>query len=182
MCCILDLCLLRSWPRICTSLRPGPARPGAAPRKFTVKTRIVFAPRHGRRACRDTPCAECSHFENLEIKTGGGALSFPVRVWVGESSVYITVENRRHSCQKTKAPGRGVQSRGRLILDDFSIICLVQSNISNNANFAPVIIDIQAEKVAANAAQLLIALLEDRPVDNSHILIPPKLIIGQNEP
>ena len=71
-----------------------------------------------------------------------------------------------------------VQSRGLRIPDDFSIICLVQSNISNNANFAPVIIDIQAEKVAAKAAQLLIDLLEDRPIDNSHILIPPKLIIG----
>ena len=73
---------------------------------------------------------------------------------------------------------RAVQSRGRRIPDDFSIICLVQSSTSNNANFAPVIIDIQAEKVAAEAAQLLIALLEDRPVNTPHILIPPRLITG----
>ena len=73
---------------------------------------------------------------------------------------------------------RAVQGRGRRIPDDFSIICLVQSNTSNYANFAPVIIDIQAEKMATEAIHLLIALLEDRPILEPQILIPPKLILA----
>ena len=40
------------------------------------------------------------------------------------------------------------------------------------------LIDIRAEEVASQAAKLLIAMLENQPVEQSQILIPPKIITG----
>jgi DNA-binding LacI/PurR family transcriptional regulator len=69
-----------------------------------------------------------------------------------------------------------VQNRGRLIPDEFSIICQEHSIISNLTTFLPSIIDIRAEEMATQAARLMIDLLEDNPITESQILIPPKLI------
>lgn len=71
---------------------------------------------------------------------------------------------------------RAIKARGIRIPDDFIIICLVQSQVSNSGDFAPVVIDIRAEEVAAKAAELMIAMLENQPIEQPQILIPPKLI------
>jgi DNA-binding LacI/PurR family transcriptional regulator len=72
---------------------------------------------------------------------------------------------------------RAIQASGLSIPDDFSIICLAQSAIPNLTNFSPTIIDIRAEDVAAQAAKLMIDLLEGHPILEPQILIPPNLIL-----
>jgi DNA-binding LacI/PurR family transcriptional regulator len=71
---------------------------------------------------------------------------------------------------------RAVQARGRRIPEDFSIICLAQSAIPNLTNFTPIIIDIRAEEAASRAAELMIAMLEGRSMDETQVLITPQLI------
>ena len=70
------------------------------------------------------------------------------------------------------------QSRGYRIPEDFSIISLETTILSDLAPFTPDLIDIRAEEVASKAAELLIAKLENQPVEQSQILIPPKIITG----
>jgi DNA-binding LacI/PurR family transcriptional regulator len=72
---------------------------------------------------------------------------------------------------------QALQNRGLQIPQDFGLICQEHSVISKLNSFAPTIIDIRAEEMAAQAAQFMIDLLEDRPIENSQMLFPPKLIL-----
>ena len=73
---------------------------------------------------------------------------------------------------------QAIKSRGYRIPEDFSIISLETTVLSDLAPFTPDLIDIRAEEVASQAAKLLIAMLENQPVEQSQILIPPKIITG----
>jgi DNA-binding LacI/PurR family transcriptional regulator len=71
---------------------------------------------------------------------------------------------------------QAVQNRGRNIPDSFSIICQEHSIIANLATFLPSIIDIRGDELSAQAAQMMIDLLENKPIAKSQVLIPPRLI------
>jgi len=73
---------------------------------------------------------------------------------------------------------QAIKSRGYRIPEDFSIISLETTVLSDLAPFTPDLIDIRAEEVASRAAKLLIAMLENQPVEQTQILIPPKIIPG----
>ena len=73
---------------------------------------------------------------------------------------------------------QAIKSRGYRIPEDFSVISLETTILSDLAPFTPDLIDIRAEEVASQAAKLLIAKLENQPVMQSQILIPPKIITG----
>lgn len=75
---------------------------------------------------------------------------------------------------------QAIQASGRRIPEDFSIICQEHSIISDLASFVPGIIDIRAGEMAAQAAQLMIDLLESKPISQHQVLIPPKLKLGEN--
>lgn len=72
---------------------------------------------------------------------------------------------------------QAVQKRGRRIPDDFSVICQEHSYISNLASFVPAVIDIAADEMAAQAAQLMIDLLEEREIEEPQRLIPSTLVL-----
>ncbi len=74
---------------------------------------------------------------------------------------------------------QAVQNLGRRIPEDFSIICQEHSIISDLASFVPTIIDIRAEEMAAEAAQLMIDLLEGKEISQRQILFSPKLILDE---
>lgn len=73
---------------------------------------------------------------------------------------------------------QAIQNRGRKIPGDFSIICQEHSIIANLATFLPSIIDIRGEELASQAAQMMIDLLENKPIAQPQVLILPKLISG----
>ena len=73
---------------------------------------------------------------------------------------------------------QAVQARGWSIPNDFSIICQEHSIIANLATFLPSIIDIRGYELASQAAQMMIDLLENKPIPQPQVLIPPKLIRG----
>ena len=73
-----------------------------------------------------------------------------------------------------------VQNRGRNVPDDFSIICQEHSIIANLATFLPSIIDIRGDELASQAAQMMIDMLENKPMSETQVLIPPKLVAGEN--
>jgi DNA-binding LacI/PurR family transcriptional regulator len=75
---------------------------------------------------------------------------------------------------------QAVQNRGRKIPGDFSIICQEHSVIANLATFLPSIIDIRGGELASQAAQMMIDLLENKPIAQPQVLIPPKLIRGNS--
>jgi DNA-binding LacI/PurR family transcriptional regulator len=68
-------------------------------------------------------------------------------------------------------------TRGRHVPDDFYIICQEHSIIADLPSFVPTIIDVQADKLTAEAARLLIEQLEGKEVNQTQILIPPKLTL-----
>ena len=76
---------------------------------------------------------------------------------------------------------RAVQAQGHHVPNDFSIICQEHSIISNLESFTPVVIDIAADEMAAQAAQLMIDQLEGNTIAQSQILYPSKLIISDRE-
>lgn len=76
---------------------------------------------------------------------------------------------------------RAVQSRGRQIPSDFSIICQEHSIISNLESFSPVVIDICADELAAQAAQLMINQLEGKTIAQPQLLVPSQLIISEGD-
>jgi DNA-binding LacI/PurR family transcriptional regulator len=73
----------------------------------------------------------------------------------------------------------GLQARGIRSPEDFAIICQEHSVISTLSSFAPSIIDIRADELTSYAAQMLIDILEGKPVAQPQLLIPPKLILGE---
>jgi DNA-binding LacI/PurR family transcriptional regulator len=76
---------------------------------------------------------------------------------------------------------KAVQSKGHHIPGDFSIICQEHSIISNLESFSPVVIDICADEMAAQAAQLMINQLEGKPIAQPQLLVPSKLIINERD-
>ncbi len=73
---------------------------------------------------------------------------------------------------------QAVQNAERKIPDDFYIICQEHSIISDLASFVPSTIDIRPDEMAAQAAHLMIDILENNTIAQPQILIPPKLILG----
>lgn len=76
---------------------------------------------------------------------------------------------------------KAVQSKGHHIPDDFSIICQEHSIISNLESFSPIVIDICADEMASQAAQLMIDQLEGKPIAQTQRLVPSKLIINERD-
>lgn len=75
---------------------------------------------------------------------------------------------------------QSIKARGFRIPEDFSVISLETSVLSDLAPFTPDLIDIRPEEVASQAAQLLIAQLEGhQPGQQTQILIPPRIITGR---
>jgi DNA-binding LacI/PurR family transcriptional regulator len=74
---------------------------------------------------------------------------------------------------------QAIQDLGKSMPDDFSIICQEHSIISELTSFSPAIIDIRADEMAAQAAQLMIDLLEGKDIAQQQILFPPKLVLGE---
>jgi DNA-binding LacI/PurR family transcriptional regulator len=72
---------------------------------------------------------------------------------------------------------QAVQSRGLQIPNDFAFICQEHSIISDLTTFVPAILDIRADEMAAQAAEYMIDILEDRAIENPQMLFPPKLIL-----
>jgi LacI family transcriptional regulator len=68
-------------------------------------------------------------------------------------------------------------TRGRHVPDDFYIICQEHSIISDLPSFVPTIIDVRADELTAEAARLLIDQLEGKDINQTQVLIPPKLIL-----
>ncbi len=104
----------------------------------------------------------------------------------GESALYDLLENHPETSAAiiwsdipTLGAVRAVQSLGRRIPQDFSIICQEHSIISDLASFVPAIIDIRAGEMAAQAAQFMIDILENRPITQPQMLFPPKLRLGE---
>jgi len=76
---------------------------------------------------------------------------------------------------------QAVQARGLSIPADFSLICQEHSVISNLKSFAPTILDIRAEEMAAHAAQFMINILEGKPIEQPQMLFPPKLVLSETQ-
>lgn len=70
-------------------------------------------------------------------------------------------------------------ARGLQVPDSLSIICFDYSAISNLVPFQPTVVDIRAEEMAAQAARMLLALLEDDPLAETQILLDPKFVVGE---
>ena len=73
-----------------------------------------------------------------------------------------------------------LQNRGLKIPQDFGLICQEHSVISKLNSFSPAVIDIRAEEMAAQAAQFMIDILENRPITNPQMLFQPKLILDES--
>ena len=70
------------------------------------------------------------------------------------------------------------QAQGRRIPGDLSIICFDHTVITDIVPFNPTVIDIRAEEMAAEAARMLIALLEDQPLAQHQMLVAPRFSVG----
>ena len=104
----------------------------------------------------------------------------------GEAAMYDLLENHPETSAAiiwsdipTLGAVQAVQSLGRSIPQDFSIVCQEHSIISDLASFVPAIIDIRAGEMAAQAAQFMIDILENRPISQPQLLFPPKLRLGE---
>jgi DNA-binding LacI/PurR family transcriptional regulator len=75
---------------------------------------------------------------------------------------------------------QGAQARGLHIPDDLSIICFDYSTISNLIPFRPTVVDIRGELIAAQAAEMMIDLIEHRSIEASQVLIGPRFIQGDS--
>lgn len=71
-------------------------------------------------------------------------------------------------------------ARGRTIPNDLSLICFNYSSLPRLASLQPTVLDIQAETIAAHAAEMMIALLEGEPPSQPQILVQPLLLEGQS--
>jgi DNA-binding LacI/PurR family transcriptional regulator len=72
------------------------------------------------------------------------------------------------------------QTRGLQIPNDLSLICFDYSTISNLIPFKPTVIDIRGEIIAAQAAQMMIDLLENNPLSQSQVFIKSKFTHGSS--
>jgi DNA-binding LacI/PurR family transcriptional regulator len=69
---------------------------------------------------------------------------------------------------------------GRKIPDNMSFISFDRSEHLHLASSDLTVVDTRPEAVGAQAAQMLIALLENQPLDRKQILMPPLLISGKS--
>jgi DNA-binding LacI/PurR family transcriptional regulator len=75
---------------------------------------------------------------------------------------------------------QAAQNRGLHIPNDLSLICFDYTTISNRVSFKPTVIDIRGETIAAQAAQMMIDLLEGNLPTQSQVLIKPTFIHGDS--
>jgi DNA-binding LacI/PurR family transcriptional regulator len=73
-----------------------------------------------------------------------------------------------------------LRDMGRKIPDDMSFISFDRSEHLHLASSDLTVVDTRPEAVGAQAAQMLIALLEKKPLDRKQILMPPLLINGKS--
>jgi LacI family transcriptional regulator len=69
---------------------------------------------------------------------------------------------------------------GRKVPDDISVISFDRSEHLHLASADLTVIDTRPEAVGGQAAQMLINLLEDKPLEREQILMPPLLITGKS--
>ena len=69
---------------------------------------------------------------------------------------------------------------GRKIPEDISVISFDRSEHLHLASADLTAIDTRPEAVGAQAAQMLIHVLKDEPVQHAHVLMPPLLIAGKS--
>jgi DNA-binding LacI/PurR family transcriptional regulator len=75
-----------------------------------------------------------------------------------------------------------VQARGLNTPHEFGVICQEHTILSSLPTFAASILNIRAEELTANAARMLIDLIEDRPIAEPHLLLKPMLMIKGETP
>ena len=73
-----------------------------------------------------------------------------------------------------------LHDRGRKVPEDLSVISFDRSEHLHLASADVTAIDTRPEAVGAQAAQMLIHILKDEPVDHAHVLMPPLLIQGKS--
>jgi DNA-binding LacI/PurR family transcriptional regulator len=69
---------------------------------------------------------------------------------------------------------------GHRIPEDISVISFDRSEHLHLASSDLTVIDTRPEAVGAQAAQMLIQVLQDEPVEHAHVLMPPLLIAGKS--
>jgi DNA-binding LacI/PurR family transcriptional regulator len=75
---------------------------------------------------------------------------------------------------------QAIKARGLQIPEDISLICFDSPDSAHLYPFTPTVIEIGAEKIAAEAAQLMIDLLDGRSRSMQQLLIPPQLMVGDS--
>ena len=73
-----------------------------------------------------------------------------------------------------------LRDMGRKIPDDISFISFDRSEHLHLASSDLTVIDTRPEAVGAQAAQMLINLLKDEPLERAQVLMPPLLINGKS--
>ena len=71
------------------------------------------------------------------------------------------------------------QALGRRVPEDLSLICFDLSTVANMMPFKPTVVDIRPREMAAEAARMLIAQLEERGPSTAQVLVAPKLMDGE---
>jgi DNA-binding LacI/PurR family transcriptional regulator len=62
--------------------------------------------------------------------------------------------------------------------EDVSVICFDYSNIPSLVPSQLTVVDIRAEEMASQAAQMLLSLLQGEPLAETQVLLAPKFIMG----
>lgn len=75
-----------------------------------------------------------------------------------------------------------VQARGLHIPKDFGVICQAHTIISSLPTFPASVLNIHAEELTANAAKILIGLIDGHPLSDSQLLIKPVLNVKEYAP
>lgn len=73
-----------------------------------------------------------------------------------------------------------LQERGIRVPEDLSLICFDRSTVDALGAFHPTAVDIRAEESSAQAARMLIALLNNEPLEATQVLIQPYFIAGES--
>jgi DNA-binding LacI/PurR family transcriptional regulator len=68
---------------------------------------------------------------------------------------------------------RAAAARGRRIPGDLSLICTNHAEITRLMPFEPAFVDIRADEIATLAAEMMVALIEGRSLEQAQILVPP---------
>ncbi|MGC8825999.1 MAG: LacI family DNA-binding transcriptional regulator [Anaerolineae bacterium] len=73
-----------------------------------------------------------------------------------------------------------LRERGIRVPQDLSLICFDRSTVESLGTFHPTAVDIRAEELSAQAARMLIALLNNEPLEVTQVLIQPHFILGES--